>query len=87
MMNDRKFFVIYGEQSEIMNQIALQNVLNAGLFLNRDYSEIFIIELDSRISKENVLFIAEITGLQNEIQQELNKGVSPYDALYEWILK
>lgn len=84
---DRKFFVIYGEQSEIMNQIALQNVLNAGLFLNRDYSEIFIIELDSRISKENALFIAEITGLQNEIQQELNKGVSPYDALYEWILK
>ena len=84
---DRQFFVIYGEQSEIMNQIALQNVLNAGLFLNRDYSEIFIIELDSRLTKEKALFIAELSGLQTEIQQELDKGVSPYNALYEWILK
>ena len=33
---DRQFLVIYGDQSEIVNQIGLQNILNAVLFKNHD---------------------------------------------------
>ena len=80
---DRQFLVIYGDQSEIVNQIGLQNILNAVLFKNHDC----ILEIDSRLTKDQSDLIGNVSGYSKEIEEFISNGSTPYEAVKEWILK
>ena len=84
---DRQFLVMYGDQSEIVNQIGLQNILNAILFKNHDCVEFYILEIDSRLTKDQSDLIGNVSGYSKEIEESISNGSTPYEAVKEWLLK
>lgn len=83
---NRNFLVIYGDQSDITNEVGLQNIINGVLLKNRDVVELLILEIDSRLTKEQAEFIADIANKPAEIAKEMREGKTPYESIKEWIL-
>lgn len=83
---NRNFLVVYGDQSDITNEIGLQNIINGALLKNRDVVELLILEIDSRLTKEQAGFIADIANKSAEIAKEMGEGKTPYESIKEWIL-
>ena len=47
----------------------------------------YILEIDSRLTKDQSDLIGNVSGYSKEIEESISNGSTPYEAVKEWILK
>lgn len=80
------YFVKFDGMARLMNVEELKDLINKALIHNNDITEVSIILLDERLTKEQALTVAEAFNFEYEVGESLKSGNSPMEALEEWDL-
>ena len=81
---ERRFFVKFGNENQILDQMGVQNLFKVALLRNKDIRSLFVLEIDNRLNEVEGRIIANGFGLTEEYNQCIESGDSPLDALKEW---
>ena len=81
---ERRFFVKFGNENQILDQMGVQNLFKVALLRNKDIRSLFVLEIDNRLNEVEGRIIANGFGLIAEYNQCIENGDSPLDALKEW---
>jgi hypothetical protein len=81
---ERRFFVKFGNENQILDQMGVQNLFKVALLRNKDIRSLFVLEVDNRLNEVEGRIIANGFGLTAEYNQCIENGDSPLDALKEW---
>lgn len=80
------YFIIDGSNNwDVVDEEQLKNYVLTAIIHNKDIQECLIIGLDSRLTEEQANFIGFSTGFSTEINEQMENGDSPLEAVMEWI--
>lgn len=81
---ERRFFVKFGNENQILDQMGVQNLFKVALLRNKDIRSLFVLEIDNRLNEVEGRIIANGFGLSAEYSMEIENGETPFNALKEW---